>query len=200
MSNLKLSEALQASCSFRITGDSSNAKKLCLLPGIYDTREVVTYTVTESGSSVVKAALALTDKTGLTAAGYSVDQVADDYNSNISSKMPVQVKSQDMNAYRDFLNKVQRNGVSVTKITIKNLAGTTYEEIFNQLIEITKTALGAKGGTDFIRLQKYVSVNAYDRSKIEVDLSEDPLNLDGDIFMAMNIPAHADFTITFDFA
>lgn len=200
MSNLKLSEALQASCSFQITGDNSNAKKLCLLPGIYDTREVYVWTETEGQTSVTKAALVLTDKTSLTNAGYSVDQVADDYNQNASSKMPVKVESQDMNAYRDFLNKVQRNGVSVTKITIKNLAGTNYEEIFNQVIEITKTALGAKGGTDFIRLQKYVSVNAFDRSKIEVDLSEDPLNLDGDIFMAMNIPAHANFTITFDFA
>lgn len=199
MMNQKLSEALQASCSFRIIGDSSAAKKLCLLPGIYDTRELVEYTVTESGSTVTKFAFSLTNKANLTAAGYTVDQVADDYNSALAGKVPVSVKSQDMASYRDFLNKVQRGGVTVTKITIKNLAGTTYEEIFNQLIEVAKTALGAKGGTDFIRLQKYVSVNAYDRSKIEVDLSNDPLNLDADIFMAINVPAHADFTMTFDF-
>lgn len=200
MINNKLNEALQASCSFRITGDSSAAKKLCLLPGIYDTREVVSYTVTEGSSTVTKYAFSLTNKTSLTNAGYTVDQVADDYVAELASKMPVSVTTQDMASYRDFLNKVQRSGAVVTKITIKNLAGTTYEEIFNQLIEVSKTALGAKGGTDFIRLQKYVSVNAYDRSKIEIDLSDDTLNLDDTIFMALNVPANADFTITFDFA
>ena len=196
MSN-KLTEALQASASFKITNNASGAtaKKLCFLPGIYDTREIVLNTSATPNT----AHLCLTATGNLSNAGYTVDQVADDYITAAATKMPVQITSQDMCAYRDFLNKVQRDGVTVTKITLKNYNSTS-DAIFNQVIEVAKTALGAKGGTDYIRVQKYVSVNAYDRTKVEIDLTDDPLNLTGDIFMAMNVPAAADFSITFDFA
>ena len=68
------------------------------------------------------------------------------------------------------------------------------------------TVIGAKGGMDFITLQNYVSVNAYDRSKITIDLSgvdengkSNNLFLTPEVFMAMNIPAGAHFSIQFQF-
>ena len=99
--------------------------------------------------------------------------------------------------FRDFLNTVQRVGATVNKIIIQNKVQD--QDIYDQQIEIAKTVIGAKGGMDFITLQNYVSVNAYDRSKITIDLSEEPLELTPEVFMALNIPASAHFSIQFQF-
>ena len=189
---MKLQEALQACASFRFTNtDSSNAKRVCILPGVYNTMNMIT----PAGQSK-SPFFGFHDKTSLTKAGYNVDEVADDYNSNQDEK--VQVNATDMCTFRDFLNAVRTMGLTVTKMTIQNHVSSL--AVYDQNIEVCRTSLGSKGGSDFIRLQRYRSVNAYDSSKIEVDLNGNELNLDASIFMAMTIPASADFTITFDFA
>ena len=185
-----LKEALRAQATFNFVGDNSNDKKLCLLPGIYSAMKFA-----QDGTSKV-ATLTFSDPTNLNNAGYACDQVADDYNSN-DSGMYVQVTGVGRVKYRDFLDAVQRVGLRVTQIIIQNKVSS--QAIFDQQIEIARTVLGAKGGMDFITLQQYVNVNAYDRSKITIDLSQETLDLTPEVFMAINVPAQAQFSIQFVF-
>lgn len=197
-----LRQALQAQVTFEIFGDSTYAKKLAFLPGIYDAMKQVTK---GEGKETYTAYI---DPTDLQNAGYAADQVADDYNSNLNGTDGQYIRVQGVGRikYRDFLNTVQRVGASVTKIVIKNLAGTSNEEIFDQQIEVAKTVIGAKGGTDFITLQDYVLPTDFDRSKITIDLSgidengiSRALELTPEVFLAMNIPSNAHFSIQFKF-
>lgn len=193
-----LREALMAQATFDIEGDLQNAKKLCLLPGIYSTTKLVADTQTQ------KFALTYSDPTNLNNAGYACDQVADDYNVDDATQL-VKVRGVSRTRFRDFLNTVQRVGAAVNKIIIQN-KNTNSQDIFDQQIEVAKTVIGAKGGTDFITLQNYVSVDAYDRSKITIDLSgfdelgrSNNLMLTPEVFLALNIPAGAHFSIQFQF-
>lgn len=184
-----LREALMAQATFDIENtDTDNAVKLCLLPGVYNTMKL---SQPEQG----KFALSFSDPSALVAAGYAADQVADD--AQFDTAAAVQVKGVGRVMFRDFLNTVQRVGATVNKIIIQNKVQS--QDIFDQQIEIAKTVIGAKGGMDFITLQNYVSVNAYDRSKITIDLSEEPLELTPEVFMALNIPAGAHFSIQYQF-
>lgn len=185
-----LKEALRATATFDIVGNDSADKKLALLPGIYSTMKQVT-----DGTSKATT-VTFSDPTNLVNAGYACDQVADDYNSGDSGQY-VQVNAAGRSKYRDFLNTIQRVGVQVTKIVIQNK--TTSADIFDQEIEIAKTVLGAKGGMDFINLQQYVNVNAFDRSKIEIDMKDNPLELTPEVFMAINVPEDSHFSIQFVF-
>ena len=184
-----LREALMAQATFDIENtDTDNAVKLCLLPGVYNTMKL-------SEPQQGKFALRFSDPSALVAAGYAADQVADD--AQFDTAAAVQVKGVGRVMFRDFLNTVQRVGATVNKIIIQNKVAS--QDIFDQQIEIAKTVIGAKGGMDFITLQNYVSVNAYDRSKITIDLSEEPLELTPEVFMALNIPAGAHFSIQYQF-
>ena len=185
-----LKEALRAQVTFDIVGDASADKKLCLLPGIYNTMKQVT-----DGTSK-ETVITFSNPANLNNAGYACDQVADDYNSADSGQY-VQVTGVGRAKYRDFLDAVQRVGMRVSQIIIQNK--TTDASIFDQQIEIAKTVLGAKGGMDFITLQQYVNVNAYDRSKITIDLSEETLDLTPEVFMAINVPEDSHFSIQFVF-
>ena len=185
-----LKEALRAQATFDIVGNDSADKKLCLLPGIYSTMKQVT-----DGTSK-ETVITFSDPTNLNNAGYACDQVADDYNSSDTGQY-VQVTGVGRVKYRDFLDAVQRVGMRVSQIIIQNK--TSDSAIFDQQIEIAKTVLGAKGGMDFITLQQYVNVNAYDRSKITIDLSEETLDLTPEVFMAINVPEDSHFSIQFVF-
>ena len=187
-----LREALRAQATFDIVGDSTYAKKLAFLPGVYSAMKQVT-----DGTSK-ETVISFSDPTDLNNAGYACDQVADDYNSADSGQY-VHVTGVGRVKYRDFLNTVQRVGASVTQIIIQNKTNPQDQAIFDQQIEVAKTVIGAKGGMDFITLQQYVNVNAFDRSKITIDLSEEPLELTPEVFLAMNIPAGAHFSIQFVF-
>lgn len=199
MSNQTLSEALRAKATFNIVNsDTSNAKKLCLLPGIYSTMKpiVVTTGTGESAKDEVKG-ISYSDPTNLVNAGYQCDEVADDYNSE-DTAIKVQVTGNNRTKYRDFLNTVQRIGIRVSRIIIQNKNASS-QDIFDQEISASRTAIGAKPEMRFINLQDYVSVNAYDRTKITIDLTNAPLDLTPDMFLAMNIPASASFSMQFEF-
>jgi hypothetical protein len=185
-----LKEALRAQATFNFVGDNSADKKLCLLPGIYNTMKQTT-----DGTSK-ETIITFSDPTNLNNAGYACDQVADDYNSGDSGQY-VQVTGVGRVKYRDFLDAVQRVGLRVSQIIIQNKVSN--QAIFDQQIEIAKTVLGAKGGMDFITLQQYVNVNAYDRSKITIDLSDETLDLTPEVFMAINVPAQSQFSMQFVF-
>lgn len=168
-----LREALKAVATFNFKNETESAVKLALLPGIYDTAD------------------------NLNNAGYAVDQVASDTEPS-DPKQPVKVVGANRVRYSDFLNTVQRVAINVSKIVIQNKNAAS-QDIYAQEIEVARTAIGAKGGTDFIQLQNYVSVQAYDRSKIEIDLSDEPLTLTPEVFLAMNIPSGANFSMQFVF-
>lgn len=185
-----LKEALRAQATFDFVGDNSNDKKLCLLPGIYNTMKQGT-----DGTSK-ETIITFSNPANLNNAGYACDQVADDYNSGDSGQY-VQVTGVGRVKYRDFLDAVQRVGMRVSQIIIQNKVSS--QAIFDQQIEIAKTVLGAKGGMDFITLQQYVNVNAYDRSKITIDLSDETLDLTPEVFMAINVPAQSHFSMQFVF-
>lgn len=195
-----LREALMAQATFDIEGDAQNAKKLCLLPGTYNTLDLV------YNSTSQKYTLSYNNTANLNNAGYACDQVADDNNPD-DPKQYVTVSGVNRTRFRDFLNTVQRVGAAVNKIIIQNKATQgNINDIFDQQIEVAKTVIGAKGGTDFITLQNYVSVDAYDRTKITIDLSgfdelgrSNNLMLTPEVFLALNIPAGAHFSIQFQF-
>lgn len=191
-----LREALRAVFTVNITGAAADDTKLCLLPGIYSTIQLAQ---DPSSKDVV---LSYNSTTNLNNAGYACDQVADDG----GDANGVVITAPGRSKFRDFLNAVQRVGMKCTEIVIKNLAGPSHEEIFDQQIELAKTVVGARGGMDFITLQKYVNVNAYDRSKITIDLSgvdengrSKALELTPEVFMALNVPAASNFSIQFTF-
>lgn len=192
-----LREALMAVFTVNIQGSSSQDTKLCLLPGLYSTMKLVQ---DPSSKDVV---MSLADPANLNNAGYACDQVADDGGETGG----VIINATGRAKYRDFLNSVQRVGMRCTQIMIKNLAGQSHEEIFDQQIEVAKTTIGAKGGMDFITLQTYVDPKDFDRSKITIDLTgvdqngiSKALELTPEVFMAMNVPQNSNFTIQFTFA
>ena len=193
-----LREALMAVFTADIQGNTSSDKKVCLLPGIYSTMKLIQ---DPSSKDVV---LTLSDPTNLVNAGYACDQVADD--GGFDTTTGVKITAIGRSKYRDFLNAVQRVGMRCTQIVIQNKTDPQDQTIFDQQIEIGKTVLGAKGGMDFITLQKYVNVNAYDRSKITIDLSgvdengnSKALDLTPEVFMALHVPANSHFSIQFTF-
>lgn len=181
MNNI-LREALQSAATFNLTNDTDHAVKLAFLPGIYDAKD---------------SAGAQTSPNNLINAGYSVDQVAADYNVK-QEKTDVHLTGVGRVRYEDFLNTVRRVGIRVQRIVIQN-KNTTSQDIFDQEIEVARTAVGTQGAKDFIQLQDYVDTNAYDRTKITIDLSNQVLYLGPETFMAMNIPAGARFSIKFVF-
>lgn len=185
-----LKEALRAQATFDFVGDNSADKKLCLLPGIYNTMKQTT-----DGTSK-ETIITFSNPANLNNAGYACDQVADDYNAGDAGQY-VHVTGVGRVKYRDFLDAVQRVGMRVSQIIIQNKVSS--QAIFDQQIEIAKTVLGAKGGMDFITLQQYVNVNAYDRSKITIDLSDETLDLTPEVFMAITVPAQSHFSMQFVF-
>lgn len=217
-----LREALRAVYTVDITGHQNNDVKLCMLPGIYSTirgtesksdYETVQVVVSHKEGEEAKTRVIqipkeipinevrFDDPTDLNNAGYACDQVADE-GGNADG---VIIESVGRSKFRDFLNSVQRVGLRCTEIVIKN-KNLNNESIFDTQIEVAKTVLGAKGGMDFITLQKYVNVNAYDRSKITIDLSgvdengrSKALDLTPEVFMAMTVPAGSHFSVQFTF-
>lgn len=183
-----LREALMAQATFDIENTGNEAVKLCLLPGVYNTMKI------EYDQN--KVVINYSDPAALVRAGYAADQVADD--AEFCPNAAVQVsRANARTMFRDFLNTVQRVGCTVNKIIFQNKSQD--QDIYDQQIEIAKTVIGAKGGMDFITLQNYVNVNAFDRTKITIDLSEEPLELTPEVFMALNIPAGAHFSVQFQF-
>jgi len=189
-------KSLQASATFNFQNlDSSNAKRLVLLPGIYNTDTVETITTGSGGSERITYHLRHTSTVNLTKANYVADQVADDYVADCADS--VKVTSTDLCSYADFRRAIDLKGSNVTEIVIQNK--TSDASLFDQMLEVHKTSIGARGGSDFIRLQDYVLPSNYDRSKITIDFSKisSILTLDAYSFLAINVPASAQFSIQF---
>ena len=189
-------KSLQASATFNFQNTSSSeSKRLVLLPGIFNTDKVEA--IDEGTGEAVRNAYYLrrTNTANLRQANYVADQVADDYINGCEDV--VKVTSTDLCKYADFRRAIDLQGTVVTEIVIQNK--TNDSSLFDQMLEVHKTAIGARGGCDFIRLQDYVLPSNYDRSKISIDLTkiQSVMKLDAYSFLAITVPAGASFSVQF---
>ena len=191
-------KSLQASATFNFENLTDATKRLVLLPGIFETKKIEAVQTEEKGETFVKYVPRNTATENLTKANYVADQVADDYVDGCEDA--VKVTSTDLCSYADFRRSIDLKGSSVTEIVIQNKLDD--QSLFDQMIEVHKTAIGSRGGSDFIRLQDYVLPSNYDRSKITIDFSKilSVMTLDAYSFLALNVPAGAKFSIQFKLA
>lgn len=199
----KFNNSIRPVASF-IFRNGETAARICLLPGHYNTAEVVI----KDG----KAYLSYADPSAIRSAGYDCIQVADDYNATTAnlrgdgaSKYPVEVKSKTPAIrFRDFLNYVKYSGLKVVKMRITDLSTGTNpsRDIFQQNIEVTKSAIGAKSGSDFVQLSQYINPANFLQNFIDIDLEADERNLklDETTLAFLDVPINAHFQIDFTLA
>lgn len=201
MSSLNQSMRPVASFVFKNNPDLAQSVKLCLFPGHFITSEVVVVDTDESYMSYA-------DPSAIVAAGYDCQQVADDFNSKIGSqrgdgKYPVEIYPKGSRTrYRDFLNYIKLSGVRVVKMRITDLTpgANPSHDIFYQEIEVSKSSIGSKSGSDFIQLASHINPANYLQNFIEVDLEKQNLLLDETTLAFLDIPAGAHFQIDFTLA
>lgn len=191
-------KSLQPSATFNFENLTDTTKRLVLLPGIFETKKIETMQVEERGETVVKYVPRNTSTENLSKANYVADQVADDYVEGCEDA--VKVTSTDLCAYADFRRNIDLKGSAVTEIVIQNK--TDDQSLFDQMIEVHKTAIGSRGGSDYIRLQDYVLPSNYDRTKITIDFTKisSVMTLDAYSLLALNVPAGAKFSIQYKLA
>ena len=189
--------------SFIFRNTSQESKKICLIPGHYNTSEIVYNETVSSGPT--PSLLSMASPKSIKNAGYDCDQVADDFNgaSYYSSKYPIQITPKSAKtSYRDFLNYIKLSGVRISKMRITDLtAGANpSHDIFYQEMEISKSAIGSKSGSDFIQLASHINPANYLQNFIEVDLEKQNLLLDETTLAFLDVPASAHFQIDFTLA
>lgn len=197
----ELTQSMKPVASFVFENLGNEAKKLCLFPGHYDTTEIV-----QDETDKSKIALAYSNPAGVTAGGFPCDQVADDYNvevTNVKAGGKYRVKITPKTArtrYRDFLNYIKYSGLRVVKMRFTDLISGSNHEIFNQELEISASAIGQKAGSDFVQLSQHVDPSNFIQNFIDVDLLERNLLLDETTLASLMIPAKAKFQIDFTLA
>lgn len=197
----ELTNSLRAVASFRVTNKTANGQRVCFFPGHYDTAEVVA--TTDS-----KYMISYADPSAIKNAGYDCVQVADDYNAkNALNKIdgsgtyPVTIQPKGgKTRYRDFLNMIKLSGLKVSKIRITDLVPNGSHEIFSQDLEISQSAIGAKGGTDIVNLSSHINPAHFLQNFIDIDLAGNNLRLDETTLMFLEAPAASDFQIEFTLA
>ncbi len=196
----ELKKSMEPVASFKFE-NGANQAKVCLFPGHYDCTELAK---AESGTPLISYA----NPAGLVAAGYSCDQVADDYNTEFNTAKgdrayPVKITPKSQRTrYRDFLNYIKYSGLRVSKIRITDLTGTTpgsnsNREIFGQELEISASSIGSKAGSDFIQLASHIDPSNYLQNFIDIDLASQNLLLDETTLAFLTVPANANFQIDF---
>ena len=197
-----LSKALQPIVSFRFVNLTALYKTLCLIPGHYDTQEVVKYTVSEGGSNVDKYTLSYLNPDVLKDAGYSCDEVADDLNINLQgdgkTTYPITVTPAAGNSkYRDFLKYIKNVGSRIQKIRVTNNGSDSGRTQFDQFFEVTASSIGSKAGSDYINLSSCKDPKNFDLNMIDVDLEARNLVLDATTLLFLKVAPNTDFTIEF---
>lgn len=202
MSTLTRSLRPVASFTFSTPSSQTSVSRLCLIPGHYNTAEVV--------FKNSKAYLSYADPTAIANAGYSCDQVADDFSTALgnskadgTSTYPVTVKSKNPGIrYRDFLNYIRTSNLRVVKMRITDLTPgqTPSREIFQQVMEVTKSSIGSKNGSDFIQLSQHINPANYLQNFIEIDLEKQNMLLDETTLAFLEIPGDSNFQIDFTLA
>lgn len=188
----KLNQSLKPVASFVFKNvDETLPKVLCLFPGHYNTAKV-------EGNDENGYILSYADPTGIVKAGYQCDQVADDFSSGGMRSYNIEIHAKSERCrYRDFLNYIKYSGLRVTHMRITDLNIDSSHEIFNQELEISASAIGAKAGSDFIQLSSYIDASNYIQRFIDVDLTTRNLVLDETTLAFLKVPASAHFQIDF---
>ena len=198
-----LNQSMRPVASFVFENTDSNRQKLCLFPGHFMTASSIGIA---SGSSPVTVAsyLSYADPSAIIAAGYDCCQVADDFAATENRKdasgrlYPIKITSKSAKTrFRDFLNYIKLANVRVTKMRITDLSKDTNpsREIFQQELEITKSSIGSKNGSDFVQLSQHINPSNFLQNFIEVDLEKQNLKLDETTLAFLDIPGSAHFQI-----
>lgn len=209
MSNFN--KAIRPVASFIFQNTESASHRLCLFPGHFMTATTITNVTGQSAPFSFNSYLSYADPTAIQAAGYSCDQVADDFNLSNNQKdssgetYKVKITSKTpATRYRDFLNYVKCSGLKVVKMRITDLSTSANpsRDIFQQNIEVTKSAIGSKAGSDFVQFSSYINPANFLQNFIDVDLEKDErkLSLDETTLAFLDIPGNAHFQIDFTLA
>ena len=196
-----LNQSMRPIASFVFSSKSNKTERICLFPGHYDTSEVVSDSETNSLYAISHA-----NPRSIVAAGYQCSQVADDYNTDFivrDSPYKVQITPKGSRTrYRDFLNYIKLSGLRVVKMRITDLVtgSNPSHDIFYQEIEVSKSAIGSKSGSDFIQLASHIDPSNYLQNFIEVDLEKQNLLLDETTLAFLDVPAQSNFQIDFTLA
>lgn len=195
---MELRESLRPAASFIFKNTASESKRIALFAGHYDTSEVV-FSSASSNNAIISHA----NPEALVQDGYNVDQVADDYNKSVtatskgSGTYPIQVTSKRRTRMVDFMNYVKYSGSKVTKIRITDLSKDSEHPIFNGEIEVSQSAIGKKGGSDYIQLSTHIDPRNFNQGFIDIDLEEQSLLLDETTVVIMDVCASANFQIDY---
>lgn len=191
----QLKQSMKPTASFTFLNKAAVERVLCLFPGHFDTTEIVKVDD--------KVSLAYCNPKPLVEAGYYCDQVADDYSAEHSTaklegSYDVQINPVSKRTrYREFLNFIKTSGLRVSKMRITDLNSEGTHEIFNQELEISASAIGAKAGSDFLQLSAHIDPSNYIQRFIDIDLSQQNLLLDETTLAFLRVPAKANFQIDF---
>ena len=190
--------------SFTFQNTTSEDHKLCLFPGHYDTASVIAISTASNTPYVTTSALSYADPTAIVNAGYECVQVADDFSvsqniKDVSGKSyPIKITPKSVKTrYRDFLNFIKLANVKVAKMRITDLATNSDHAIFNSEMEVSKSNVGSKAGSDFIQLSAHINPSNFLQNFIEIDLEKQNLVLDETTLAFLEIPASANFQIDF---
>lgn len=194
----ELAKALSPVVSFRIqNGDQTNSKKLCLLPGHFNTEEIVMDS--SSGSAVPK--LSFGNPARLVDAGYYCDQVADDTVAGINTAKSYNITITPGSPrchYRDMLDYIARVGSRITQIRItNNKTNGAGRDQFDKELQVSVSMLGATAGSDYINLASCKNPANYDQDMIIIDLNKRNLIFDATTLLFLTVVKDADFTIEF---
>lgn len=194
----KLNKAMQAIASFVMENTTNDDVKVCLIPGHFNTDEILPL----SGNAGYK--LVHSNVNPISAAGYQCDTVADDYQPDVNygQKMAVHILGNSNRClYADFLNYIKLSGLRVVKIKLTNLrTGNTGLVQFDKELEISSSAIGQRMGSVFVQLSSYKNPKNYDQNMIEIDLSEQQLELDETTLAFLTVAGGAKFNIEFTMA
>ncbi|MBR4155552.1 MAG: hypothetical protein IKU01_02455 [Bacteroidales bacterium] len=191
-----LKKSMEPVASFKIQNSTDNEVKINLFPGHYDTTELVK---DSNGKPIISHA----NPSALCDAGYTCDQVADDFNTEFheakgSNAYPVKITPKSTRTrYRDFLNYIKYSGLRVSKIRITDLNTGGNHEIFGQELEVSASSIGSKAGSDFIQLSSHIDPSNYLQNFIDIDLAQRNLLLDETTLAFLTIPGKANFLIDF---
>lgn len=193
----QVQESLRPAASFLVENTTNESQRLALFAGHYNTDEIV---LDKDG----KAIIVHCDPSALEAAGYRCDQVADDFNADVvsrrdgSSKYPIKFTANSKRTRAvDFLNYVKYSGLKVCKMKITDLSSDTEHDQFNQELEVSKSSIGSKGGSDYIQLSTYINPKNFKTNVLEVDLEEENLLLDETTVVIIDVVPNAKFKIDY---
>lgn len=193
--------------SFLFRNTSSESKRLCLFPGHFVNQDVITQVTGSSAPFTTVSYISHANPNAIKAAGFECDQVADDFNlsnnfkdgSGATYAIEITPKTQK-GRYRDFLNFIKLASVRVSKMRITDLTSSSSHDIFQSEIEISKSSIGSKSGSDFIQLSAHIDPSNYLQNFIEIDLEQQNLLLDETTLAFIEIPGRANFQIDFTLA